>query len=143
MPDIAIAQELDARHRAANAAFEQRDIDAYRALFSTALAYRQNDGKVIGRDALMRNVAQQFRNLTRVTSTFTRLELAQADNGVVEHLIQSGSAQATAFGFVHRSWVIARVGDYTWTRENGIWVIRQVQVLSETLSPTGWRIGKR
>jgi hypothetical protein len=141
MPSI--EDELDERHRAASRAFAERDVDAYRAMFSPALVYRRSDGNVIGRDALMRDVAQQFRNLTRITSNFTRVGLVRAGDDVVEQLIQGGSAQATAFGFVHRSWSVARKGDYTWTRENGIWVIRQVQVLSETMSPTGWRVGRR
>jgi hypothetical protein len=143
MSDEDVARELDARHAAARRAFEARDIDAYRAVFSPSLAYRQPDRKVVGRDALMRDVAQQFRNLGRASSTYTRERLIVTADEAIETLIQTAMVEATMFGVLHRGWRLTRRGDYAWCRKNGGWTIARVDVFSESLTHTGWRLGLR
>jgi len=141
MPNTSIEQELNERHAAAQAAFARRDIDAYKAIFSPSLAYRQINGQVIDRGRLMRNVASQFRRLSAAQSSFVRERLNAAGGEAAETLTQSASLEATAFGFVHRRWRLHRRGDYAWTKLDGVWVIERVEIVSEKLSPDGWRFG--
>jgi len=74
-------------------------------------------------------------------SAFFREDLSITGGEVRETLIQEATAEATAFGFVHRRWKINRWGIYTWTVQEGRWVIKQVQVLSETVTPAVWWFG--
>ena len=136
-----VDEELDARHLVAMDAFSRRDLDAYRQIFSPTLAYRQVDGRIIGRDRLMHDVARQFRRLSHVKASFVRERLSLAGDDATETLVQEAHLEATAFGFVHRSWRLTRRGDYSWTKPDGLWVIQRVKVLSETVLPAGWRFG--
>jgi hypothetical protein len=136
-----IEQELDGRHAEANLAFARKDIGTYREIFSPSLAYRQPDGRVIGRDELMRDVAVQFRRLDRAAWGFIREDLRISSGQVRETLIQKATAETTVFGFVHRRWKMNRRGIYTWTAQEGRWVIKQVEVLSETVTSAGWSFG--
>jgi hypothetical protein len=138
-----IEKELDGRHAEAKSAFARKDIGTYREIFSPSLAYCQPDGRVIGRDELMRDVAAQFRRLDSAESRFFREDMSIASDEVRETLMQEATAEATAFGFVHRRWKINRRGIYTWTAQEGRWVIKRVQVLSETVTSAGWRFGVR
>lgn len=67
--------ELDERHRAANLAFARKDLLAYQQMFSPALIYQRADGEIVSRDQLMRDVALQFRNLSRSDSSYVRESL--------------------------------------------------------------------
>jgi hypothetical protein len=97
MPNDSIEQELDERHAAARDAFLKRDLNAYRAIFSASLRYRQANGKVIDRNRLMRDVASQFRQLSSVQSSFVREQLSVTGNEATETLEQSATVAATAF----------------------------------------------
>jgi Domain of unknown function (DUF4440) len=136
-----VERELDARHAAAQIAFSHRDLDAYRALFSPSLSYRQADGRVIGRDELMKNVASQFRRLSMTKSSFSREQFSVGGNEAAETIRQSATAEATAFGLLHRRWKIDRHAAYRWTKINGVWTIGSVSVFSETMTGDGWRLG--
>jgi hypothetical protein len=136
-----IEQALDERHAAGQAIYARRDIDGYRELFSPTLSYRQANGKVIGRDELMRDVARQFRNLTNARSSFTREQLSVDGGNVVETLTQLATAQATAFGIVHRLMRIERRGMYSWTNVDGVWRIAAVRILNEKMT-SSWRFGQ-
>ena len=92
---------------------------------------------MITRDQLMKDVKQQFQALTSFQSSFVR------DGVVIETLVQTAEAEATAFTFLHRRWSLARRGEYAFAKLDGVWVIQRVRVLSEKLSPAGWRIGAR
>jgi hypothetical protein len=141
-PCTEIAQELDARHAEARAAFVARDLAAYTATFSPELAYRQADGRVIGRDALMRDVAQQFAQLDRATSSFVREALECGPDAATEVLTQTAVGVIRGFFVVHRTWTVTRRGRYTWARENGVWRISAVEVLHERVVGRfdfGWR----
>jgi hypothetical protein len=137
----AVSQALHARHAEAQRAFAARDIAAYRDLFAPTLAYQQPDGRVIGRDQLMRDVATQFARLSRVRSSFRRLDLALSADGATETLAQVGELAATAFGIIHRRWRLERRGAYSWVEIDGRWVIARVRVDAETMSPAGWSFG--
>jgi ABC-type taurine transport system substrate-binding protein len=126
-----IERELDERHAAARVAYSRRDIDAYREIFSPTLSYQQADGRVIDRHQLMRDVAVQFHRLCSASSSFTREHLSTVDDEITETLVQVATAEATAYGFVHRTWKVDRRAIYTWTKLRGSWTIAGVQVLSE------------
>jgi hypothetical protein len=136
-----IAEELDARHEAAQAALAARDMAAYSGIFSPSLAYRQLDGRVIGRSQLMRENEAQFRNLGAAVSAYTRERLTVAGNEVTELLTQTVLLETSAFGLFHMRWKLTRRGEYTWTKACGAWVIERVEVLSEKFDRMGWRFG--
>jgi hypothetical protein len=138
-----IESELNEAHEAAKRAFRCKDLEAYRNGFSPSLTYRQADGTIIDRDQLMRQVAQQFRALTYVNSSFVRERLSVVDERVTEILLQEASLEATAFGFAHRSWKLIRRGEYEWIKMGAAWVIQHVQVHSETVRHAGWRLGPK
>ena len=135
-----IEKEIDERHAEGKLTFARKDTGAYRDLFSPSLAYRQPDGRLICRDELMRSVAVQIRRYS-AESAFIREDFEVAGGEPKETLIQEAAAEVTVFGFVHRRWKIRRRGVYTWTRLEGRWVIKQVEVLSETVTPAGWWFG--
>jgi len=130
-PCTGVAEQLDARHAEARAAFHARDLDRYAAVFSPALAYRQADGRVIGRDALMRDVESQLRQLERVASSFVREDLECGPDAATELLTQTSIAGVTGFFVLHRTWTVTRRARYTWAREHGEWRITAVEVLHE------------
>jgi hypothetical protein len=142
MPNDSIEQELDERHAAARDAFLKRDLNAYRAIFSASLRYRQANGKVIDRNRLMRDVASQFRQLSSVQSSFVREQLSVTGNEATETLEQSATVAATAFWVVHRRWHLRRRGEYSWTKLEGVWRIEKVTILSENLT-SSWHLGLR
>jgi len=136
-----IEDALDERHAAASAAFAQRDITAYQALFSSDLQYTQHDGITIDRSRLMQHVATQFARLNHAESDFVR-EALEIENGqVTETLLQIATVRASAFGFLWRTWRVERHGLYTWAVEDGEWRIVRVRVLSETVAGR-WKLGR-
>lgn len=86
---------------------------AYGALFSADLAYQQVDGSVIGRLQLLRDVALQFRRRNR----------------------------GKRIRFIRRSWRLNRRAAYVWTKGRAAWTIKRVQVFSEEIRNSGWRVG--
>ncbi len=129
-----IASELDAMHRRAKLALEQKDLAAYGDLFAPELAYCQPNGRVIGRDQLMRDVATQFRRLSWVSSSFVRESIEPGDDRAIELLVQTGFALATAFFFIHRIWKLDRRGRYYWKKVGGRWQIDRAEVIEERVS---------
>lgn len=135
--------ELDERHRAANLAFARKDLLAYQQMFSPALVYQRADGEIVSRDQLMRDVALQFRNLSRSDSSYVRESLVTVGDKATETLAQKSDVQTTAFGILHRRWTVSRRGNYTWHKSSGIWLIELMPIDSETVSRAGWRVGLR
>ena len=62
-----VAPQMDAMHTIAKDSFEQGDVDSYQDIFVPDLKYRRADGRIVGRDSLIRNARTQFRrySLTR------------------------------------------------------------------------------
>ena len=133
---------LDERHAAARDAYSRRDIAAYRDIFSPNLEYQQLNGRVIGRDRLMRDVEAQLRGLSKVGSRFVREELILQGDQASEILSQYDGAEMTAFGFVRRAWSVRRRARFNWVISGGVWMIAQVHVLSEDMRHEGWRFGR-
>jgi hypothetical protein len=134
-----IAAALDARHADATAAFNDRDVDSYSNLFSENLRYERPDGKVISKSQLMRDVKTQFRRLVRAESNFVRQDLCVEDGNVSEELTQGAVGEASAFGFVRRTWSLERCGRYTWAIEDGQWKIIYVRVSHEHVG-SSWKL---
>ncbi len=139
--DSRYASELDALHAEAKAAFERKDLATYTSVFAPGLRYRQRDGRVIGRDQLMRDVQAQFRRFNRVHSSYVREHLEVTDGRATEILEGTGSAEATAFFVVHFTWKVTRRGRYLWTRMEGRWQIEEVDVWEEKVSRGSFRFG--
>jgi hypothetical protein len=128
------ASELDAMHLRAKQAFEQKDLAAYRDIFTPDLTYCQADGRVIGRDQLMRDVKAQFRRVRWVRSSFVREFIEPGDDRAGELVTQMGLAGVTAFFFVHRIWELNRRVRYYWKRVGDRWRIDRVEVIEEHMS---------
>lgn len=137
--EVELAAALDARHADATAAFDGRNIKAYSDLFSDSLRYERTDGKVVGKSQLMRDVKAQFRRLSSAKSSFVRDNLVVDGGNVVETLIQHAVCEASAFGFVRRTWPLERRGRYTWAIEHANWRIIDVRVGDEQLG-SGWKL---
>ena len=136
--EVELAAALDARHKDANTAFSDRNIEAYGDLFSESVWYERTDGMVIGKSQLMRDVQAQFRRIDRAESSFVRDDLVVADGIVSETLIQHAVCDASAFGFVRRKWSLERSGRYAWALEDGKWRIIHVRVTNEHLR-SSWK----
>lgn len=132
---------LGARHAAAQEAYRRKDIASYQAMFSRDLVYRREDGSVVGRAALMKDVQDQFDRFGKVDSRFVRESLQIVDGNVAERLRQTATAETSAFGLVHRRWRMMRRGRYTWSLTDGVWTITSVKVHAEETRPDGWRFG--
>jgi hypothetical protein len=126
-----VALELDAMHQRAKHAFGQKDLASYRELFAPDLEYCQADGRVIGRDQLMRDVEQQIRRLTWFRSSFVREFIEPGEDRANELVTQTGLARVTVFFFVHRIWEVTRRGRYYWRRVADRWRIDRVEVIEE------------
>ena len=118
-----VASELDAMHLRAERCSNKTDLPAYRELFASDLAYCQADGRVIGREQLMRDVEAQSRRLRWVRSSYVRDFIEPGEDRATELLTQTGQVGATAFFFVHRIWELCRRGRYYWTRVGDGWKI--------------------
>ncbi len=135
MDDLdSITAALDARHSRSRAAFERRDLEAYRAIFAPGLRYRQLDGRVIDRDRLIKDVGVQFRALAWIRSDFTRESIKLDGERVIEVLTQRAQLGTSAFLVVHRTWELHRRGRYTWIRQGDEWLIEAVEVLEESVT---------
>jgi hypothetical protein len=137
--EVELAAAVDSRHADARAAFNARNIEAYRDLFSEDLRYERTDGKVIDKSQLMRDVQAQFRRVNRADSSFVRHDLVVDDGNVSETLIQHAVVEASAFRFVRRTWSLERRGRYTWALEDGQWRIIQVTVADEHVR-SSWKL---
>lgn len=131
----AITAELDEFHAIAQRAYRARDIDAYRSLFTDDLRYLQPDGKAIGLDQLMRDVAKQFSQLKAADSVFTRKSLTTNEDGTaVEVLNQKAVYSVSVFLIFTKTWTMERRGKYTFRKTAAGWQVCRVEVLSEALS---------
>jgi Domain of unknown function (DUF4440) len=144
MQDAAqIVSELDVLHEQLRGALDRKDRDAFQAFFSPKLSYRQQNGTVIDRDRLMRDIAVQFRYYCRTQSSFDRESMLVEANHATETLNQSAYVTISGLLFVHRVWLITRRGRYTWRKEDGHWRIAAVEVLGERVKPIAIRFGLR
>lgn len=138
-----VADELDAMHDASKAAFESRDFAAYGELFAPALKYRRADGRVVGRDDLMRDAMDQSRRYRLIRSSIVREALDVDGDRAVEVVTRTVHAGATAFFILHRTFEYIVRGRYTWRKVEGRWRIEQIEVLEQRVVLGRFSIGLR
>jgi hypothetical protein len=95
--------------------------------------YRQSDGRVIDRDRLAQDVANQFANVGAMGSSYVRESIEFNQSDVVEVLEQTAWAEVVAFLVIKRKWKLKRRGRYVWTPTTSGWKIKHVEVLEETV----------
>jgi hypothetical protein len=113
------------------------------AIFAPDLIYHQADGKTINLQRLTKDVARQFRSQGDADWTFTLHDQVHEGGVVVETVAQSGWFAATAFGLLHRVWLLERQGRYVWKLHDGRWCIGEVTILREKVTPAGFQFGLR
>jgi hypothetical protein len=143
MNPFQVAAELDAMHARAMDAFERRDLSEYREFFAPDLSFRQADGRVIGRDQLMRDVESQFRQLGRFRSSAVREGLEVEGDRATVVIAQTASADATAFFVLHWTWEVTRKARYACRKEGVRWLIEAVDVLEERVTRGPFALGFR
>ncbi len=130
----AIAKELDDVHSRARQAFLNRDLNAYRAVFTDDLRYVQPNGKPIDLKQLMRDVGKQLAQFKSVDSEFTRESIeVNHDGSVTQTGKQNGTYSVSIFFFFNKTWKIFRRGRYTFRKTADGWLICNVEVLNETV----------
>lgn len=138
-----IALELDERRRAAQSAFREADLATYASLFSPSLAYREADGRTIGREALMRDVAAQIRIRSRATSLYVRESITGSEHQATETVTQTAVVdEPDAFGLLRRRWSLHRRAAYRWAKSGGDWIVESVDVFSEEVSHLNWSLAR-
>ena len=140
-----VADELDAMHDMAKTAFERGDFAAYRELFTPDLSYQRADGRVVGRDDLMRDARTQSgaAGLTRSAIVREALDVDDEGDRAVEIATRTVTAAATAFFIVHRTWEYTVRGRYTWRKDQGRWRIEAIEVLEQRVRPGRFTFGLR
>jgi hypothetical protein len=138
-----IADELDAMHAMAKEVFERGDFDAYRDLFSPDLKYRRADGKVVGRDDLLRDARAQFHRYRRTQSSIVRETLDVEGESATEIVTRTVSVIATAFFVVHRNFKYVVKGRFTWKQFEGRWRIEEIDVLEQRVRLGRFSFGLR
>ncbi len=133
--DEQLTADLDAAHAAAIDAFSEKDVSAYRDCFTPDVEYTQADGRVIGRDQLMRDVQAQFNRVHSLGTSYSRQSLTKhSDDRVTETLTQSAWIKLRVFVFFTIHWSVERSGDYSWRKVDGLWKLERVIVRSENVS---------
>ncbi len=138
-----LTQQLDDRHVAAQVAFRQKDLAAYRKIFSPTLVYERPNASAIGQQELMRDVAAQFRRVSAAHSMYERTSISGSDQNATEVLVQTASAEVVAFGFLRRRWSINRRATYHWIKSGDAWLVERVEVANETVTHTGWGFSRK
>jgi ketosteroid isomerase-like protein len=138
-----IMNELDAAHRKAQDAYRRRDFQAYMEIFAPDLAYRQADGKVIGRAELANDVRTQLQVVDSAQTSFTRENLEVRDAEATELLRQNALVTTRHFAIIRLSWKVERLGRYVWIRTSEGWRIRKVEVLKESVRSAGFTVAWR
>jgi len=138
-----VAAELDAMHDMSKTAFERGDFAAYRDVFAPDLKYRRADGRVVGRDDLVRDVRTQFGRHRLKRSALVRETLDVDGDRATEVVTRTVTAGATAFLVVHRTWEYVVKGRYTWRKLEGRWRIEEIDVLEQRVRPGRCSFGFR
>jgi|SRR5712671_3439929 len=139
----AIVDALDAAHGRAKSAYRNRDFQTYMKTFAADLTYRRVGGSVIGRDQLARELRAQLSMLDSAETSFTREKLEIAGRQAAELLRQSATVTTRHFVILRRTWNIERLGKYVWRNTDEGWLIKEVEVLEETMTSTGIRLAWR
>lgn len=144
-----VAIELDAMHAKAAEIIARRDFAAYRNLFLPELSYQRADGRVVGRDELVRDAVRQTHGFRSRHSTIVRetldLDGDGNDNGdrVTEVVTRTVRVGVSAFLVVHRTFEYVIKGRYTWRKVDGGWRIERIEVIEHRVAPGRFIFGLR
>jgi Domain of unknown function (DUF4440) len=140
-----VAAQLDAMHTIAKESFEQGDFDSYQDIFVPDLKYRRADGRIVGRDSLIRDARTQFRRYSLTGLSFVRESLDVDGNGdrATEIVTRSVNVRTSAFFVVHRAWKYDVKGRYVWQKVDAQWRIEEIEVLEQRIGPGRFSFGLR
>ena len=125
--------EIDNAHSVANLAQKNKDFGAYISYFSNDLKYKQLNGKIIGRKQLLNDIQKYFDRVRSHISTYDRLSSSVNNDLFIEKIVQKATVTIRVFIFFSKTWTIEREGIYEWKKEDGIWKISNVEVISEKI----------
>ena len=128
-----ILTEIESRHMFANQSLRNKDLPSYMSIFSSDLEYQQPDKKIIGKKQILRDTQRYFGRIRGIANSYERLEFVYQDGIVTERLIQKSSVGLRIFIFFTKNWQLEREGIYHWRKNNGIWEICKVEILSESV----------
>ena len=126
-----LISEIDAIHKVANNALRQKDLYAYIAVFAEKLAYKQLNGKIIGKRQLIKDINFYFTRIKNYTSEYERKDFSAGDDIITERLIQKAIVSTRVFIFFSNSWTVEREGVYEWEKIDGTWKIVKVEIIKE------------
>jgi hypothetical protein len=138
-----VADELDARHHAAEDAIDRGDLDAYRDIFAPHLRYVRADGRAVGRDSLLRDARTQSRRYRFTRLSCVREALDVDGESAIEIVVRTVAVRASIFFVVHRTWEYLVRGRYTWRKTDGQWRIEDLVVLEQRINSGRWSFGPR
>jgi SnoaL-like domain len=138
-----VADQLDSMHAIAKEAFERRDLDSYRDIFASDLKYRRADGRIVGRDSLIRDARTQFRRYSMTGLSFVResLDVDGTGDRVTEIMTRSLNLRTSAFFVVHREWEYIVRSRNKWRKDDSQWRIEEIEVLEQRIGPGRFSIG--
>src|SRR5262245_25906593 len=99
-----VAAQLDVAHQRAKRGYQAKDVEAYMAIFTTDLRYRQPNGETIGRAELARDVATQLALVESSESSYVRESLQVEGDRATEVLRQTATVTTRRFLFFKRTW---------------------------------------
>lgn len=138
-----VAAELDAMHEVAKDVFGRGDLAAYRDLFAPDLKYRRADGRLVGRDDLLRDARAQSRGSRIRPTSIVRESLEVEGDRAVEVVTRTSTVVGTAFFVIHRTWEYAVKSRFLWRKVEGRWQIEEMEVLDQQVRSRGFSIGFR
>jgi hypothetical protein len=136
-----VISELDAMHARTKAAFDRKDLDAYMAVFSPYLRYRELNGEIIDCAQLRRDLQAQFQLLSKSQLNYTREGVEVVGDTVAETIYQVARLSSRVFFVFHRTCNVTRRGRCIWVRTDDGWQIEQMDVLEETVGRRRFHIG--
>jgi len=126
-----LINEIDAIHKVANDALRQKDLYAYITVFADKLAYKQLNGKIIGKRQLIKNIKVYFTRIKNYKSEYERKDFSAEDDVITERLIQKAIVAIRVFIFFSKNWTVEREGVYEWEKIDGTWKIVKVEIIKE------------
>ena len=126
-----LISEIDAIHKVANNALRQKYLYAYIGVFADKLAYKQLNGKIIGKRQLIKDINFYFTRIKNYTSEYERKDFSAGDDIITERLIQKAIVSIRVFIFFSKRWTVEREGVYEWEKIDGTWKIVKVEIIKE------------
>jgi hypothetical protein len=128
-----LLEEINNSHSAANDALKNRMFEKYINLFGENLEYKQLNGKIIGKNALVNDIKFYFNRVLSYTNSYERKSFTIGNDIITEDLIQHIDVSLRVFVFFSKNWKVQRRGIYTWMYSNNSLRITRVEILEEKI----------